>query len=223
MSTGNLRPTTRTKFSVQDYARAVRAAAPELSKAAAGVLWAQYALETGRGSACWNCNIGNVKATPAQVAAGTPYFMLPNTWEIIAGKKIVFQPPDPQTWFRHFDTLAEAMAHHVVFLRERRYAPAWPAVLAGDPERFAHELKRLGYYTGSADIYARSLRVLHSEWMGAIDYDESDPGTTLADVSGDVSGDVEPAPDTPISPIHGTHVVDWAIAQRAEQEGDGEA
>lgn len=213
MSEGNLHPIRRTSFSVQDYARAVREAAPELSKAAAGVLWAQYALETGRGSACWNCNIGNVKATPAQVAAGVPYFMLPNTWEIIGGKKVIFQPPDPQTFFRHFDTLAEAMAHHVAFLRGRRFRAAWPAVLAGDPVAFAHELKRLGYYTGSADAYARSMRALHAEWMKAIDYHESDAGTVAP----------EAAPDTPISPIHGTHVVDWAIAQRAEQEDDGEA
>ena len=39
----------RTTFSTQDYADAVYAADSSLTREQAGVLWAQYAIETGRG------------------------------------------------------------------------------------------------------------------------------------------------------------------------------
>lgn len=71
----------RTTFSTQDYADAVYAADPSLTREQAGVLWAQYAIETGKGKFCWNCNIGNVKVTAGQVQAGTDYFMLKGTWK----------------------------------------------------------------------------------------------------------------------------------------------
>ena len=203
----SLRPTVRTKFSIQDYAAAVRAADPTLTRAQAGILWAQYALETGRGSACWNSNIGNVKVTPAQVAAGTPYFMLPGTWEIINGKKEIFQPPHPQTWFRHFDSLAEAMTHHITFLRDKRYKKAWPSVLSGNPEEFAYALKKLGYYTGSEADYARLMRHFHNEWMRDVPDWEVEAS----------SPPEEPRPtyesDSP-GVVHGSHVVDSALEDR---------
>lgn len=212
----SLHPTTRTTFSTQDYAEAVRIADPSLTREQAGVLWAQYALETGRGKACWNANIGNVKATPAQVAAGVDYFMLPNTWEILHGRRVVFQPPDPQTWFRHFTTLGEAMAHHIVFLRDRRYKPAWPAVLSGDPETFARELKRLGYYTASADVYATAMAFFHAEWMRVVEWSGPETAEPMRPTyeSGEIvtgSGGI----------IHGTHIVDWALEQR-EREREAE-
>lgn len=41
----------RTTFSTQDYADAVYAADSSLTREQAGVLWAQYAIETGKGKA----------------------------------------------------------------------------------------------------------------------------------------------------------------------------
>lgn len=116
---------TRTTHTLADYTGAVVAAWSRLygsppTEGTCGVLWAQYALETGRGSACWNNNIGNVKHVRGD---GYDYVELPNTWEIIGGKKVIFQPPDPQTWFRVYDSLAEAMVDHLCFL-ERRYGNA---------------------------------------------------------------------------------------------------
>lgn len=174
----NVVPLTKTTFTTKDFARALLAAWPEATKAAAGVVWAQYALETGRGAACWNNNIGNVKCTPSQAFAGVPYFMLPNTWEIIGGKKITFQPPHAATWFRAFATLAEGMAHHLAFLKNKRYAPAWPAVEAGDPDAFARKLKAQGYYTAPVEQYAAGLRAYHVEWMRSKAWDEAVAAST---------------------------------------------
>ena len=193
------RPVTRTSFSREDYAAALRFAAPALSRSAAGVLWAQYALETGRGAACWNSNIGNVKVTRGQADAGVPFFMLPGTTEYIGGKVHTFQPPHEQTWFRHFDSLADGMKHHVAFLQNKRYAPAWPFVVAGDPTPFALELGRLGYYTGPTQVYAGSMRHLHAEWMREVEWPEIGVDPNEVSIGGT---------------DHGTHVVDWVLEQR---------
>ena len=38
--------------------------------ASVALLWAQFALETGRGKSCWNYNLGNRKARPAAYGPG---------------------------------------------------------------------------------------------------------------------------------------------------------
>lgn len=193
----NVHPIERTTFSLTDYARAARIADPTLTREAVGVLWAQYALETGRGSSCWCNNIGNLKVTRAQAEAGTPFFMLPGTWEIERGRRVVYEPPHEQTWFRWFGSLAEAMSHHLVFLA-RRYAPAWDALRAGEPTEFAAKLKARGYYTGDEGIYAASLRHLQREFLGSVLWG------------------VDPNEVTIASTAHGTSIVDWALARREE-------
>lgn len=193
----NVHPVERTAFSLTDYARAARIADPTLTREAVGVLWAQYALETGRGSSCWCNNIGNLKVTRAQAEAGTPFFMLPGTWEIERGRRVVYEPPHEQTWFRWFASLAEAMAHHLVFLA-RRYAPAWDALRAGEPTEFAEKLKAFGYFTGDVGVYAASLRHLLREFLATVRWG------------------VDPNEVTIASTAHGTSIVDWALARREE-------
>jgi hypothetical protein len=193
----NVHPVERTTFSLTDYARAARIADPSLTREAVGVLWAQYALETGRGSSCWCNNIGNLKVTRAQAEAGTPLFMLPGTWEIERGRRVVYEPPHEQAWFRWFASLSEAMSHHLVFLA-KRYAPAWDALRAGEPTEFATKLKSRGYYTGDEGIYAASLRHLQREFLGAVLWG------------------VDPNEVTIASTAHGTSIVDWALARREE-------
>ena len=204
-------PVVRTSFSTTQFGDAMRACWPDASKEQAGIIWAQWALETGRGKACWVWNIGNVKATPSQVTAGVDYFMLPGTWEIIKGRREVFNPPHPQTWFRAFGSLSDGLGHHVAFLRDRRYKPAWPAVLSGNPDLFARELKRLGYYTASEDLYASAMSYFHAEWMRVVDY----AGVIELDTVGTLPmGGI----------IHGTHIVDWALEQRElEREAELDA
>jgi hypothetical protein len=194
----SLKELKRTPITRDDFARAIRDADVTISKAAAGVIWGQWCLETGSGKACWNFNIANLKVTGRQVAEGVDYVMLPNTWEIIGGKKVVFQPPHHQTWFRSFESLDEAMVHHLLFL-QMRYGSAWECVEAGKPREFAYALKSRGYFTGDVEAYAKGVEWFHRQWMAGVTWDE---------------GEV-PEPSEPMGGIiHGTHVVDWALEQR---------
>jgi hypothetical protein len=170
-------PIVRTVPSTVDYARAFirawRAMYPSYpTRSQCGVLYAQWMVETG-GKHCWNWNIGNVKVTPAQVAAGVPFIDLPGTWEIINGKRVTLKPDDPGRRFRAFPSLDEAMREHLQFLRNKRYAPSWPFVEAGDPDGFARALKRQGYYTASADDYARIMRGAHAQFMTSGAFDDA--------------------------------------------------
>jgi hypothetical protein len=195
-------PLIRTTCTTDELAAAIREADPTFTRQAAGIVWAQWALETGRGEACWNHNVGNVKTTPAQAAAGVPYTMLPGTTEYIGGVLMTFQPPDPQTWFRAFASLAEGMAHHLAFLK-RRYGNAWPSLLSGDPTTFATELKARGYYTAPLATYAGAMRHLHAEWMRTADW---------VDVA------VEPNENTIASVAHGRFIADWNDDERRRAE-----
>jgi hypothetical protein len=170
-------PIFRTAIAMSDYARAVVAGwRAELgvtpSKAAAGVLWAQYMLETG-GAACWCWNIGNVKVTQGQVDAGVSWFDLPGTWEIINGKREVLPEGHKGRRFRAYASLTAGMTEHLRFLRNNRYKVAWPSVEAGDCDGFARRLKAAGYYTASADDYARGMLAHWRKWMASDVFDKA--------------------------------------------------
>lgn len=152
--------TKRTKPSIAEFCAALRKAAPSLSRAASGILWAQFAAETGRGQYCWNNNLGNVKYS------GTgDYVALHGVWEIIGGKRIELPPTHPGSWFRAYATLDEGMREHIAFLRGKRYAAVWPAVEIGDPRQFAATLKAKGYYTAPLADYTRNMVSLHAEFL----------------------------------------------------------
>lgn len=173
-------PIKRTPVAMNDYARALlRAWRAELgglpSKQAAGVLWAQYMIETG-GAACWCWNLGNVKVTPAQVAAGVDWFDLPGTWEIVRGKRVVLPEGDPGRRFRAYASLSDAMAEHLKFLRNRRYKVAWPAVEAGDVMDFARRLKAAGYFTASAEDYGKGMMWHFRKWLSSTVYENERDG-----------------------------------------------
>jgi len=170
-------PILRTPVDMQSYANALALAwRSELgalpTKEQMGVLWAQYGIETGAGSnaACWNNNLGNVKHVAGD---GYDYIMLPGTWEMIGGKRVVFQPPSPATWFRAYPSLAAGMQEHFRFLRSKRYAPAWPGVEAGDCTLFATKLKAAGYFTADATAYANGMLVHFRRWMASDAYDNA--------------------------------------------------
>lgn len=129
------------------------------------VLYAQNALETGGTVSMWNNNIGNVKYVPTKGDETWEYMMLANVWEMINGKKVIFQPPHQATWFRSFPTLGDGVAHHMDFLRNYRYKKAWTAVEAGDPASFAHLLKVAGYYTASEADYIKLMNVYYNKFM----------------------------------------------------------
>jgi flagellum-specific peptidoglycan hydrolase FlgJ len=152
--------TKRTKPTIAEFCAALRQAAPSLSRNAAGILWAQFATETGRGQYCWNWNLGNVKWS------GTgPYMALKGVWEIIGGKRVLLPQENRGSWFRAYATLDEGMTHHIEFLRGKRYASVWPTVEAGDPVAFAEILKAKRYYTAPLADYTRSMCILHAEFL----------------------------------------------------------
>lgn len=166
-------PATRTKYTQQEMITgfvegwlAQFGALPK--KEAIGVVWAQNALETGSTASMWGNNIGNVKFVASKNPDddnGKQYMMLSNVWEIINGQKVIFQPPNPATWFRAFPTLKEGVMFHLDFLKNHRYKSAWSAIEAGDPAQFAHLLKMQRYYTAPEADYVRAMNIYFKKFM----------------------------------------------------------
>lgn len=151
-------------------------------KESIGVIWAQNALETGLTKAMWNNNIGNIKyVANASDTEDIQYCMLANVWEIINGKKVIFQPPHPATWFRSFDSLEAGVVHHFNFLKNKRYKQAWTAVEAGDPALFAHLLKIAGYYTAPESAYVKSMNYYFNQYMAGKDYENAVKSLAIID------------------------------------------
>lgn len=154
-------PTVRTNFSKVDFVKSLIKAwgrtynvAP--TKMQIAVIFAQWALETGSGTYCWNNNVGNVKAVDSPNAT-IEYCALNGVWEIVNGKKVILSPENPGAWFRSFKTLDEGVEFHMALLRNRRYKIAWSAVEQGDPALFAKLLKQQGYYTAPEADYVRAM------------------------------------------------------------------
>ncbi len=164
-------PTVRTTYTVPQLVLAFVEAWNRMykqvpKKESIGVIYAQNALETGSTSSMWNNNIGNVKYLANAIdTEATEYCMLANTWEIINGKKVTFQPPSPVTWFRSFRTLADGVVYHFNFLRNKRYQSSWVAVEKGDPALFAHLLKLKGYYTAAEADYVKLMMYHYNQFM----------------------------------------------------------
>jgi hypothetical protein len=157
----------------------------EPTRAARLVLLAQWAHETGIGRSMWNYNFGNSKTAPGGAgrycwtffacsevlptyvarrlvasagkrADGTPDAAITSTRP--DGTQIVWlYPTNKGCCFRAFRTLDDGAADYLSMLHNR-FKSAWPAVEAGDAQRFAELLKAARYYTDSVPRYARALR-----------------------------------------------------------------
>lgn len=122
------------------------------------VLLSHIAQETGW-RACWNWNLGNVKAAPGQ-----DFCELVGVWELDAhGHRVDLAKGAPGTQFRAFATLEMGVMAYLAVIA-KRFASAWPAVLAGDPHEYAVLLKKARYYTDSVEHYAQGL-VSHFEQL----------------------------------------------------------
>ncbi len=157
------------------------------SRESIALLLGQWALETGRGRSmmCWNA--GNVKShegdghsfcffacnevlTPAQVAhyvAGAEPRTdgKPGPNAVATSPSVVwFYPSHPGCRFRAFHTIDEGAVDYLGLLN-RRFAKAWPAVLAGDPTAFSHALKAQGYYTAPEASYTAGVVALFREML----------------------------------------------------------
>lgn len=151
-------PAQRTPAPVADVLAALQRAWPGGSRESLLVLLAQWGIETGDGRSCWNWNLGNVKRVK-----GEDWTMLSNVWEILSGRKVVFQPPHAQTHFAAFDDVDRGAAFFLAKL-QGRFAKAWHAVLAGDPGMFARELKKLGYYTADVKAYTYAIEARYRQF-----------------------------------------------------------
>jgi hypothetical protein len=142
-------------------------------KESIAVIYAQNAIETGLSIAMWNNNIGNIKYIPSSNMDNdnVDYMMLNGVWEILNGKRVVFQPPDRQTWFLSFPTLEDGVAHHFNFLKNNRYKKAWGSIEAGNPAQFASILKSLGYYTAPETDYIKAMNLYFNIFMKGNKYE----------------------------------------------------
>lgn len=212
------RPTVRTTPALHDFVASLRRALPGVDQKGFAVLYAQYMCETG-GRHCYGFNLGNVRPL-----AGEPYHALKGVWEgvsaayaaqlVAAGRAtydtsaahqkavapktaVVFGDDQPEARFRCYDSLDEGMSAWVTKLRSR-FPRCWAGVERGDVVAFANGLKSHGYMTASAEAYIAVMRPHYAAALKA-------PIALEA---------VEPSENTIGSVAHGTHVVDWALAQR---------
>lgn len=175
-------PKAHTPLSIPQWQEAIRVASQQLglplSWDALAVLWSQFAIETGRGKACWNWNLGNKRHTVEPT-----YFILPAAWEcgtpgqLPAGAQIVTGPgmtcepgqvvyilPGHAQKFAAFDVAVAGCIAYLQFLTRPSYAGPWGRVLAGDAFGFAQALKNKGYYTAPVSSYASGLASMVREY-----------------------------------------------------------
>lgn len=175
----NLVPTVNTPVTPVGFARAVIKVWPGITKEGCGVLYAQYALETGAGKACWNWNIGNVKYTRG---CGYDYVALVRNKEATPdGRFYETAKTDPASWFRAYPNFEAGMKAFVTSKTTGQWASTKPFIERGDPEGYAAELKRHRYYTAPLDMYQKAMRTWFERWkkMGAWEEAVEPPRDTI--------------------------------------------
>jgi len=165
----------------------------EPKKTSLCVLLAQWALETGKGKAMWCFNLGNIKgksggsdgrcwtyfACNEILPIATAHAMVSKAGlrETGTGEKdavitatkdgmatVWFYPNHYACCFRAYRTLDEGAADYLDMLH-RRFASAWPAVVAGDPSQFSKLLKAARYYTADEAHYTRGVVSIYLEML----------------------------------------------------------
>lgn len=192
--TGVREPTKHTPMNRQTFSESLLKVLPGATKEQAGILWAQFAGETGSGSKCFGWNLGNVKH---HNGSSVNYQTLNNVWEGVTpaqaeslkatgqwvadpsadhakvvgpGKVSVLVAPGKEgenqaCWFNVYPSADVGMASFINSKKSGRYASSWQAIENGDPAAYAHELKKNGYYTASETAYANSLKVHYNAWL----------------------------------------------------------
>ena len=169
MSYGELHSTEKTTPSIQEFVKQSVIAWKKLfdeipTKEQIGILYAKYALETGRGKNCFGNNIGNIKKFPND-SHKDGYQQLRGVWEIIGGKIVVFPPEHPQSYFRWYPTLEAGIIDYMKLVSNGRYKKAWEALLTGNPQLYAQKLKDCGYYTADVNEYVSGVKSIFNEVM----------------------------------------------------------
>lgn len=192
--------TVRTNPSLMDFSKSLILAVPGISKEAAGVLYAQFAGETGKGVHCYGHNLGNVKYSKG---CGYNYHALNGVWEgvtpaqaqalIASGQakadpskdhakavgpgkvSVLFTASHPASWFRAYPSLEKGMQVFVAAKKNptSRYASAWAYLLAGDCMGYAQALYSKGYFTASPKAYGEAMLTYHKMWMASSGYEDA--------------------------------------------------
>jgi len=114
------------------------------------ILLAHWSLETGGGSKMIQYNVGNKKA---KLNGSWGDFTVFQTYEIINGVRV-----DMQDAFRAYPSLDAGCDDYLKGLRGNgNFARAFPAIIAGDPVDFAHQLKLARYYTADEKLYKSAM------------------------------------------------------------------
>jgi hypothetical protein len=157
------------------------------------VLLCQWVLETGWGKSCHCWNIGNFKSrdgdgydyvyykcderfTPsvaqhylAGVQPRSDGSGLPNVAFESHNKDetttLYFWPDHPVSRFRAFKTKDLGVGNYLASMFDRFHL-AWPAILAGDPSAFVHQLKIQGYFTADEETYKKTEVSLFTAFKG---------------------------------------------------------
>lgn len=160
----------------------------QTTRAGAMILLGQMALETGRFEATMNYNFGGVKCSSSWKGCWQHFTTTEHVEEDAARTYLNTPPPGskvervgvddkgrvilrfsgkhPVNKFRAFETLDDAVHHHVAFLLGKRYRTALMLAMAGRADDYAIALRSAGYYTGDAGVYARNVRLLAREYDG---------------------------------------------------------
>lgn len=193
----------------------------QTTRAGAMILLGQMALETGRFEATMNYNFGGVKCSSSWKGCWQHFTTTEHVEEDEANRHIVSAPPGskvervgvddkgrvilrfsgrhPVNKFRAFETLDDAVQHHVAFLLGKRYRTAVHLAMAGRADDYAIALRSAGYYTGDAATYARNVRLLAREYDGKMPPEPIPAPTRPADEVVTVAATLPPsAPETPV-------------------------
>lgn len=125
------------------------------SVARLSVAWAMVCQETGRGTALWGWNIGNVDA--AQGWTGDRFSLTANEG---SGASTHAQT-------KYLRAYAGAYAGAVGWWRylAEHHATALAAFDSGDGDAVGMALKKSGYFTGDVTVYCRALRLMAAEFL----------------------------------------------------------
>lgn len=146
---------------------------------------AKTALETGRWTAIWNNNWGNIKAGASyegfyttitlnevlghSVVWFAPEGQLNRKGGDVIGARWEVPPGHPQTRMRAYsDSLAGAMAY-VEFVASGRYRDAFAELLEGDAIGYVRALRMKGYFTAPEVDYARGVLSLQKEFIAKLE------------------------------------------------------
>jgi len=160
----------------------------QTTRAGTMILLGQMALETARFESAMNYNFGGVKCSASWKGCWQHFTTTEHVSEDEARTYLATVPPGakvervsvddsgrvilrfsgrhPVNKFRAYETLDDAVQHHVAFLLGKRYRNAVHLAMAGRPDDYAIALRSAGYYTGDAAAYARSVRLLAREYDG---------------------------------------------------------